>query len=149
MKQILFLLAAVLLLGGCAEEKTSHHSYAIGIFGQPESIGVQHLIFVLTIEKRRIFTCCLPVITSHTDTIVFGQACAKILKLAMQDFLHTDNIQLMVLNKLAHTVFPILPIVQTVLRIVVTDIESSPTNVGLLLFRTACLLYTSTSPRDS
>ena len=29
--------------------------------------------------------------------------------------------QLMVLNKLAHTVFPILPIVQTVLRIVVTD----------------------------
>jgi hypothetical protein len=55
----------------------------------------------------------------------------------MQDFLHTDYVQFTIFNKLAYTVFPVLPIVQTVLRIVITDIESSPTHIGLLLFRTA------------
>ena len=48
--------SGVLVLQFCPSGDTdtnripSHHSYAVGIFGQPESIGVQHLVFVLPIR---------------------------------------------------------------------------------------------------
>ena len=101
----------------------SDESYRIGILREPESVAAEEFEAVFLVEYGSRFTGTVPIVAADADEAVFGQAFLEIGKLVVKHLLTAHHVEVVVPDEGCHGVLAVLPVVQTVLGIVVADVE--------------------------
>ena len=91
---------------------------------EPEGAALQQFQPAEFVKNAAVFTRLLSIVAAHAGKAITGQRLPQVLHLAMQGFLHTHNIRFMEKDLRSHFLLACLPVVGTVARIIVTDIEA-------------------------
>ena len=101
----------------------SDESHGIRILREPEGVAAEEFEAVFPIEYRGRFTGTVAIVAANADVSVIGKAFLQVGELVIEHFLATHHVEVVVPDEGCHGVLAVLPVVQTVLRIVVTDVE--------------------------
>ena len=101
----------------------SDEAHGIGILREPEGIAAEKFETVLLVENGGRLTGTVAIVAADPDEAVFGQAFLEVGKLVVKHLLTAHDVEVMMLDEGCHRILAVLPVVQTVLRIVVTDVE--------------------------